>query len=123
MSALSMFRRAGRAAVEAEAAETAEVPSYSDARTEVMQAVRNLGLLFGRHPGDAGLPLSDFVVAAYRGGWRACEKRLDSPDLADAIATALETPAAVLEKLDHESDHRHRIRAVQQVVAYGLAKR
>lgn len=64
-----MFRRSGRAAVEA--AETAEVPSYSDARTEVMQAVRNLGLLCGRHPGDAGSYFS-------RAGAKALVKRIKS---------------------------------------------
>lgn len=116
-----MFRRSGRAAVEA--AETADVPSYSDARTEVMQAVRNLGLLFGRHPGDAGLPLGDFVVAAYRGGWQACESRIDSPDMAAAISTALASPELVLERLPNESVENWKVRAVRQVVAYGPAKR
>lgn len=99
------------------------VPSYEDAREEVLTAVRNLGLLFGRHHDDADRPIGDLVTAAYRGGWNSCEARLTSPDMADAICTALETPAAVLEQLSGESTHHWQVRAVQQVVAYGLAKR
>lgn len=99
-------------------------PSYEDAREEVVTAVRNLGLLFGRLPPPAAdRPIGDLVTAAYRGGWNACEARLISPDMADAICTALETPAAVLEQLAGESTHHWQVRAVQQVVAYGLAKR
>lgn len=98
-------------------------PTYADARAEVVARIRNLGLLFGSHPDDAARPLGDLVTAAYRGGWNACEARLDSPDMADAIRTALETPAAVLEQHAGESTYHWQVRAVQQVVAYGLAKR
>lgn len=98
--------------------------SYEDARAEAHEAGRRLGLLFGRpRLGSDPMPVGDYVRRAYVGGWTACETRLDSPEMADAIATALETPTAVLEQLPNESDHRHQIRAVRQVVAYGLAKR
>lgn len=129
MSALSMLRPAFRrthAESEKMAASlqaAAVAAAVATSRAEVVQAVRRLGLLFGRHPDDAELPLGDFVVAAYRGGWQACEGRMDSPDMADAIATALETPSDVLEQLPNESLERWKVRAVRQVVAYGLAKR
>lgn len=99
------------------------LPSYEDARAEIVAAIRNLGLLFGSHPDDADRSIRDLVTAAYCGGWKACEARLDSPDMADAIRTALETPAAVLEQRGGESTYQWQVRAVQQVVAYGLAKR
>lgn len=63
------------------------------------------------------------VVAAYRGGWRACEARIVSADMGAAISTALATPELVLERLANESMHGWQTRAVRQVVAYGLSKR
>lgn len=110
-----MARLIGPAATAAE--------TYDDARLEAHSACRRLGLLFGKHEGDKLRLVGDLVRTAYVGGFRACETRLDSPDLADQIATALHTPAEVLERLPGESDDRHRVRAVQQVVAFGLAKR
>lgn len=97
--------------------------TYDDARLEAQKACRNLGLLIGRHESDADREVGDLVRDAYVGGWKACETRLDSPDMADAISTAMETPAAVLEQLPGEPQHRWQVRAVQHVVAYGLAKR
>lgn len=101
----------------------AGAPTYAEARAEVIAAIRNLGLLFGSHPDDADRSISDLVTAVYSGGWNACESRLDSPDVADAICTALETPAAVLEQNAGESMHHWQVRAVQQVIAYGIPKR
>lgn len=46
-----------------------------------------------------------------------------SPDMADAIAQALDDPKSVFDRNPGESDHQYTVRAVQQVVAYGLAKR
>lgn len=111
-----MFRRTAAGTVEV-------TPSYRTAWAEAQLALERLGLLFGRHPKDADLPIGDLVVAAYRGGWLACEGRIDSPDMGDAICTALETPELVLEQLPNESEANWRVRAVRQVVAYGLAKR
>lgn len=98
--------------------------TYEDARVEAHTACRRLGLLFGR-PIDGGLQqqVGDMVRSAYVGGWQACENRLDSPDTADAIAQALDLPESVLERRPGESDRQLKVRAVQQVIAYGLAKR
>lgn len=98
-------------------------PSYEDARVEAHTACRRLGLLFGRAVEDRDLSVGDMVTKAYVGGWEACESRLASPDMADAICQALELPSSVLERRPGESDHQLQVRAVQQVVAYGLAKR
>lgn len=119
MSALSTFRPLYRRT----RAEGGEIPSYRTAWAEAWLALERLGLLFGRHPQDGEAPIGDLVVAAYRGGWQACETRLDSPEMSDAISTALATPELVLERLANESMHRWQVRAVRQVVAYGLAKR
>lgn len=99
------------------------VPSYEDARAEAHTASRRLGLLFGRPVEDRDLSVGDMVTKAYVGGWEACESRMAAPDMADAIAQAIELPASVLERRPGESDRQFTVRAVQQVVAYGLAKR
>jgi hypothetical protein len=101
---------------------TAEA-TYEDARAEAFTACRRLGLLFGRQVDHPQQQLGDMVRTAYVGGWEACESRLDSPDVADAIAQALDLPESVLERRPGESDRQLRVRAIQQVVAYGLAKR
>lgn len=97
--------------------------TYEDGRAEAHTACRRMGLLFGRPVDDHVMSIGDMVRTAYVGGWEACESRLASPDLADAIAQALTTPATVLERGPGESDQQHQVRAIQQVVAYGLAKR
>lgn len=101
----------------------AAAAGYQDARAEAHTACRRLGLLFGRPVDDNQLLLGDMVLKAYVGGWEACESRLGSPDMADAIALALDLPQSVLERRPGESDRQFKVRAVQQVVAYGLAKR
>jgi hypothetical protein len=98
-------------------------PSYEDARAEAHTACRRLGLLFGRPVDSRQLEIGDMVRTAWVGGWEACESRLVSPDMADAIAHAIDLPSAVLEHRPGESDRQLRVRAIQQVIAYGLAKR
>lgn len=68
------------------------------------------------------LSVADFVRLAYAEGWRACESRLASRDVADGIAQALELPESILERKCGESDHGWKVRAVQQVVSYGVPK-
>lgn len=63
------------------------------------------------------------LAAGYDDGWRACESRLASPDMADAIANAIDLPQSVVERRQGESDRQLQVRAIQQVIAYGLAKR
>jgi hypothetical protein len=96
---------------------------YGDARAEALTACRGLGLLFGRPIDNQHQEIGDMVRTAYDGGYRACESRLDSPEMADAIAHALDLPSSVLERRAGESDHQLQVRAIQQVIAYGLAKR
>lgn len=91
---------------------------YVDAVTESGRVCEGLGL----EP-LAPMDAADMTRFVFAGGWQACEKRLAAPDMADAISTALQTPAAVVEQQAGESVHHWQVRAVQQAVAYGLAKR
>lgn len=105
------------------ASDVVVVPSYEDARAEAFTACRGLGLLFGRQADGPRQEIGDMVRAAYAGGWNACEFRLASPDIADQIARAMDLPASVIERRPGESDRQFQVRAIQQVIAYGLAHR
>lgn len=89
-----------------------------DALTEALQVAERLGLdiLAPMDPGD-------LVRFVYAQGWQGCEKRLGATDIADEIDQALREPGRVLERRSGESEHGWQVRAVQQVVAYGMAKR
>lgn len=116
-------RRGVREMLARKYAPDAATAGYQDARVEAHTACRGLGLLFGRPLDNRQLEIGDMVRTAYAGGFGACESRMASPEIADAIAQALEVPETVLERRSGESDRQFKVRAVQQVVAYGLAKR
>jgi hypothetical protein len=71
-------------------------------------------------PRDVSRDLADAVRYVYAQGWLACEARLASPNMADAIDLAITTPAAVVERRPGQSDHGWTIHAVQQTVAHGV---
>lgn len=88
---------------------------YADAVAEAMGVVEALGLdLLG--PLDA----ADLIRFAYAQGWQAAEKRMGAPDMADQIDLAMRTPDAIVERRPGETPHGHEVRAIQQVVAYGV---
>lgn len=116
-------REGVRAALARKLEPFAVAAGYEDARAEAHTACRGLGLAFGRPVDNRQALIGDMVRLAYDGGFEACESRLGSPDMADAIALALDLPQSVLERRPGESDRQFKVRAVQQVVAYGLAKR
>lgn len=98
-----------------------ETPAYVDARTEARTLCRNLGMDVDNEHWD-GAEIGDFIRLAYAQGWQACESRLASPDMADAIAQALNTPASILERKAGEPDLAWTVRTVQLVVAHGVPK-
>lgn len=99
-----------------------EPAEYVDARTEARNLCRNLGLDVENEHWDKA-SIGDFVRLAYAQGYVACETRLASPDIADVIAQALDDPGSVLERTStSESVPRWSVRAVQQVVAYGMPR-
>ncbi len=91
---------------------------YTDAIAEGIGVCQALGVS-PLGPLDAG----DLIRFAYAQGWQAAEKRIGAPDVADLIDLALRTPDAMIEKREGETLHGHQVRAVQQVVAYGVPKR
>ena len=95
--------------------------TYADALTEAHAIARSLGLIPGFMPLEqVWSNVADLVRATYAKGWLACESRMDSRDMADAIDGAIRTPSAVVEKLPGESVNRHVIRAIQHAVVYGV---
>lgn len=99
-----------------------EPAEYVDARTEARNLCRNLGLDVENEHWDKA-SIGDFVRLAYAQGYVACETRLASADVADVIAQAIDDPGSVLERTNtSESVPRWSVRAVQQVVAYGMPK-
>lgn len=88
-----------------------------DART----MCRNLGLdVDNEHWETAGV--DDFIRLAYAEGWKACEFRLASPNMADDIAQAIGDPGSILARETDESIPHWSVRAVQHAVAYGVPR-
>ncbi len=91
-------------------------------RDQVVDACVKLGVELNADHVDA-LSVADLVRLAYREGVEATEKRLMSPDVADAIAVAIEDPAKVIQMDKTESLQLHwRIRAIQRAAVYGVPK-
>lgn len=98
-----------------------EPEEYVDARTEARQLCRNLGLDVDNEHWD-GAGVGDFIRLAYAEGWKACESRITSPDVGDAIALALRTPTVILGGESGLGMPTLVVRAVQRAVAYGVPK-
>lgn len=99
-----------------------ETPEYIDARAEARDLCMNLGLDVRNAHWD-GASVADFLRLAYAQGYVACERRLGSPDMADAIALAIESPELVIDPLFlGQKPEAHVVRAVQQAVTYGVPK-
>lgn len=92
--------------------------AYTDAMQEARQMCRNLGLDIGAGSEASLYDLGSLIRYVYAQGWLACETRLASPNMADAIDLAITTPAAIVEQNAGESIHRWTIRAIQQAVAH-----
>lgn len=70
---------------------------------------------------DAVSMIAEAIDRAYKAGWTASESRLASPDVADGIAQALRDPASIVARFENgEPVECWTVRAVQQVVAYGV---
>lgn len=96
-----------------------ETPEYVDARVEARDLCVNLGLDVGNAHWD-GASVADFLRLAYAQGWKACESRINGPDVADAIATAIKTPGAIV---THDGPAlSHQVAAVQRAVVHGVPK-
>lgn len=99
-----------------------ETPAYIDARQEARDLCRNLGIDVDNPHWD-GAAVGDFLRLAYAEGWKACESRINSPDMADALAVAVSTPGAVVERTPkHQGLVAHVVAAVQRVVVYGVPR-
>lgn len=100
-----------------------EPARYVDARAEALDVLARLG---AEPPLDQVYPnVADLVRQAYALGWAACEKRLASPDTADAIAVAIETPQRICADpgyITGTSALRWQVTAVQQAAVYGVPK-
>lgn len=93
-----------------------------DVRGDLVDAVSKLGVDLNPDNVDA-LTVADLVRLAYREGVRATEKRVMSPDTADAIATAVGDPSKVLQIGSSDAALLHwRVRAIQQAAVYGVPK-
>ena len=90
-------------------------------RGEIIEACVKLGVDLNLDYPDA-LTVSDLVRLAYREGVRATEQRLMSPDVADAIAVAIETPEKVVDDPGDIRKFSWQVRAVQQAAVYGVPK-
>lgn len=86
---------------------------YTDAVAEALKVCERLGIEV-----LAPLGAGDLVRHVYGQGWLACEARLASPDMADLIYRAINTPAEIIEVGDRSTSHQ--VRAVQQIVTYGV---
>jgi hypothetical protein len=99
-----------------------EPAEYVDARTEARTLCRDLGLDVTNQHWDTAT-VGDFLRLAYAGGWKGCEARINSPDVSDAIALAVEHPERVVDRVPaHWSVVGHVVAAVQRVVVYGAPK-
>lgn len=98
-----------------------ETPEYVDARLEARDLCRNLGLDVDNEHWD-GATVGDFIRLAYAQGWKACESRIISPDVGDAVALALRKPTEILGGDSGLPGPTLVVRAVQRAVAYGVPK-
>lgn len=93
-------------------------------RDQVVDACTKLGVDLTSAHVDA-LTVADLVRLAYREGVRATEQRLMSPDVADAIAVAIECPEMVVTEPGYISGTgrvRWQVAAVQQAAVYGVPR-
>lgn len=111
--------------ISAEPLPVADEGSYVHAREEARAVCVALGLDVGNaHWQKAGV--ADFVRLAYAQAWRACEQRLLSASTADAIATAIENPGAIVPDpgflAGAPGNLRWQVQAVQQAAVNGVPK-
>lgn len=119
LSALNKFPISKAASTSAD-----ETQEYVDARTEARELCRNLGLDVENMHWEVA-SVSDFIRLAYAQGFIACEKKLSSPDTADAIALAIEHPERICTDpgyITGTSALRWQVIAVQQAAVYGVPK-
>lgn len=93
---------------------------YTDAVAEALKVCEGLGIKV-----LAPLGAGDLTRFVYSQGWLACEGqrwRINpaSTDMADLIHQALNSPDTITEKVVGESVTHHLVRAVQQIVTYGV---
>lgn len=93
---------------------------YTDAVAEALKVCEGLGITV-----LAPLGAGDLTRFVYSQGWLACEDQRwhinpASTDMADLIHHALNSPGTITEKVVGESTNHHLVRAVQQVVTYGV---
>lgn len=101
---------------------TPRPPTHGRAWHELHDMCHKLGVDLD-HEHIEALTVQDFMRLAYAGGFKACEGRLASPDVADGIAQALDNPGSIVERAwPDEPVARWSVRAVQKVVAYGVPK-
>ncbi|MEV6413880.1 hypothetical protein [Kribbella sp. NPDC051718] len=100
-----------------------ETPEYVDARTEAAATCRNLGLDITNVHWDTA-SIADYVRLAYAQGFRACVAKVESPDTADAIAVAIETPEIVISAPGgaFRTTLVHQVASVQRAAIYGVPK-
>lgn len=94
-----------------------DVRPYADAITEAFDQCKRFGMDLEPNP-DPDYDASSLVRHTYGAGWLACESRLASPDMADLIYRAIKDPSSVIEP--GSGDIQHQVRAVQQIVTYGV---
>jgi hypothetical protein len=95
--------------------------TYNDATAEAIAVLVNFGL----NPLPDDVAVADLIRLAYVHGWQACEKRLSSPDVADAIAVAIEHPGRVCTEPGYvggAGQLRWQVQAVQRAAVYGVPK-
>lgn len=100
---------------------TPRPPTHGRAWHELHDMCHKLGVDLD-HEHIEALTVQDFMRLAYAGGFKACESRLASRDVADGIAQAIDDPGSIVERDGSEPVPRWSVRAVQQVVAYGVPK-
>lgn len=100
-----------------------EAPAYVDARTEAAATCRNLGLDITNVHWDT-VSIADYVRLAYAQGFAACVNKVESPDIADAIAVAIEKPREIIDAPGgaFRTELVHQVAAVQRAAIYGVPK-
>lgn len=91
---------------------------------QLVDACVKLGVDLDQAHVDA-LTVADLVRLAYREGVRATEQRLMSPDVADAIALAMEFPEKVVTEpggLVGNGKFQWQVAAVQQAAVHGVPR-
>jgi hypothetical protein len=103
---------------------TPETPEYISAREEAADIARRLGLDISNEHWDQA-SIGDFLRLCYAQGWKACERKVMSPDTADAIAFAIERPEKIVTEPGYISGTgrlRWQVQAVQRAAVYGVPK-